>query len=267
MNFIAKSVAALVAMCLTLLMGGAATAAPNPRVDSLLSESGVERPHGPALRVAGATVDVNGVDVRIHGVKRAKVSGSRHRWQAEGVKHYAQRTGDGAQLLSVLESQSSPTDISYEFPGHELQLQPDGSVAVVDPAGDGKLVAYIEKPWAKDASGRSVPTRYEVAGSTLTQHVTATEETQFPVVADPSIVNKWYGQQIRFSSSETRKIGYGAGSCAIVAAWIPEPLISKIVSSACGALALAAGAARAEGNCLAVNVFRTGQYVPWYWNC
>lgn len=268
MKWIVRSVAVAIAMSLAFVASGGTTFAKlSPKGNPVLEQAGVESPNSRPLAVQGGSVDVDGLKVRVVGAGNAKKEGARHRWQEKDLAHIAQRTDDGAQLLSVLESSSSPNAISYDFPGRELQLLPDGAVAVVDPTGDGELVAYIDPPWAKDASGAAVQTHYEVAGSKLIQHVVATDETEYPVVADPSITNKWYGQQIRFSKTETRRIGVGAGACGIVALGIPDATISKIVAAACGSLALAAGAALGEGNCLAVNVWSTGQKFPWYWDC
>mgnify|MGYP001333697932 CR=1 FL=1 len=93
----------------------------------------------------------------------------------------------------------------------------------------------IAPAWAKDANGRPVSTDYEVSGSALVQTVQITEHTRYPVVSDPTLAWKWYGAQIRFSRSETRYISYGATACAVVAAGIPDPTISKIVAISCGA--------------------------------
>ncbi|MGC4154954.1 MAG: hypothetical protein QM628_18190 [Propionicimonas sp.] len=49
-------------------------------------------------------------------------------------------------------------------------------------------VALIEAPWAVDANGRALKTRYELEGDTLVQVIETDESTAFPVVADPGIV-------------------------------------------------------------------------------
>lgn len=267
MRRLAKSVTVLITMGLTVLVGGTAYAAPTESTGSLLSNAGVTRPADKALAVNTNTVNVDGLTVQIHGVGASRIDQKRHIWKTHGIDHVAQRTEHGAQLLSVLTSKDSPRRVSYTFPGQDLQALPDGSVAVVNPAGRGNLVARIEKPWAKDATGATVSTRYEVNGDVLTQVVTPTATTQFPVVADPSVVSKWYGKQVRFSRTETRNISYGATACTIVTGTIPDVTISKIAAAACAALALGAQIALDQGNCLAVNVFYTGNVTPWYWNC
>ena len=97
---------------------------------------------------------------------------------------------DGSvQIVTVLESADAPTDYTYTITGSEgsyLQLQDDGSVALL--SADGDWEGGIAAPWAKDANGDAVETSYGVDGNTLTQHVSTTADTVFPVVADP-----WWG--------------------------------------------------------------------------
>ncbi|MBE6483084.1 MAG: DUF2599 domain-containing protein [Actinomyces ruminicola] len=97
---------------------------------------------------------------------------------------------DGSvQIVTVLESADAPTDYTYTITGSEgsyLQLQDDGSVALLSTDGDWE--GGIAAPWAKDANGDAVETSYSVDGNTLTQHVSTTADTKFPVVADP-----WWG--------------------------------------------------------------------------
>lgn len=113
------------------------------------------------------------------------------------------------------------------------------------------------KPWAKDAYGAHVPIHHEVAGSVLTQVVNLAPATAYPVVADPSMVRKWYGAKVRFSKSETRYIGYGATACTIMTDGIPDPTISKIATASCAALALAATVAQDHGECLLERIRRS----------
>lgn len=46
----------------------------------------------------------------------------------------------------------------------------------------------VAAPWAVDATGQSVPTRYEIEGQALVQVIDFTAATAFPVVADPDII-------------------------------------------------------------------------------
>lgn len=97
-------------------------------------------------------------------------------------------TEGGPQLLSVITSEDAPEEYPYELSlpaAHRLESTPDGGAHVVDEEGRAKVL--FEPAWAQDAAGRSVPTRYEVEGNTLTQIVYhhGVEGIAYPVVADP----------------------------------------------------------------------------------
>lgn len=94
----------------------------------------------------------------------------------------------GVQLLSIIENEDAAETYPYplELPdGHLLESTPDGGAQVVDERGIVKVV--FEPAWARDAAGVSVPTHYEVEGSTLTQVVEhrGASDVSYPVVADP----------------------------------------------------------------------------------
>lgn len=99
-----------------------------------------------------------------------------------------QLTDGSVRTLSVLTGASAPTQQTYrvDMPaGASLRELPEGGVAVVNAAE--YVVAVIAAPWARDASGRSVPTHYEVSGNLLTQ-VTNHAGFNYPVVVDPVIL-------------------------------------------------------------------------------
>lgn len=81
-------------------------------------------------------------------------------------------------------------DDSYSYPvtvpaGNVLATTPDGGAQIVDEEGVVKV--SFEPAWAKDATGKSIPTRYTVSGNVLTQIVDhrETSDVTYPVVADP----------------------------------------------------------------------------------
>lgn len=83
--------------------------------------------------------------------------------------------------VGSLEDLDSLTDQQIE----QLAAIPDErteTIAVTE------TIAEIAAPWAVDANGTPLPTRYTVEGSTLVQTVETTTDTAFPVVADPSWV-------------------------------------------------------------------------------
>jgi hypothetical protein len=96
---------------------------------------------------------------------------------------------DGSLAVhTIIESADSPT--RYEYPldlmaGDTAALDPNGAIVIL--SADGDFQFAIGAPWARDANGANVPTRYELTGNVLTQIVDLTEAFVFPVVADPTI--------------------------------------------------------------------------------
>lgn len=175
--------------------------------------------------------------------------------QVPGVMVYDNNNGSstvpvlrdsGVQINTVIDNADAPK--RYDYPmdfgdGQSLHLNPDGSVTAF--GGDGALVAFVAAPWARDANGNAVPTRYEVQGASLTQVIDFTEASAFPVVADPQF--EWYMAlpTVKTTRAETRQLmGLGAG-----------PTGPGGAAKACGALLKVAGPAgiAAAGLC-AVNV-------------
>lgn len=60
----------------------------------------------------------------------------------------------------------------------------DGTLRLVDASGDPLIT--IDKPWAVDAAGESLPTSLAVEGNSLVQKID-TRGADFPIVADPSL--------------------------------------------------------------------------------
>lgn len=131
------------------------------------------------------------------------------------------------RVITTVTSPESPHEFSYE-------VQSDYSVEVAD---DGTLLVYrfgevrpsdglervdiftVAEPWALDANGSPVDTKYEVEGNTITQVVRPSASTTYPIVADPTW--EWYDAAYGagWNKAETQKLGtYSAAStlCAFV---------------------------------------------------
>ncbi len=109
-----------------------------------------------------------------------------------GAKIVSQAVAPGEGRHSIaIDSYSGSQAYSFDVtgsPDQHLALRSDGSVALVaTDDGVDLQVGSIAKPWAVAADGTPVSTRFDVAGSTLTQSVDPTATTSFPVVADPRI--------------------------------------------------------------------------------
>ncbi len=88
--------------------------------------------------------------------------------------------------LLLIDSQEAPTEYRFENAvpeGHTAELHPDGSVRFFD--ADGNASGGIASPWAIDANGEKVPTRYTLDGTTLIQAIDH-EGAAYPVAADPA---------------------------------------------------------------------------------
>lgn len=96
---------------------------------------------------------------------------------------------DGSVAINtIITEATAPT--RYRYPvsvpdGAALALTDDGGAIVTN--ADGETVGTVDPAWAKDANGEAVPTRFEVAGTTLTQVVDHDSDDAYPVTADP-----WY---------------------------------------------------------------------------
>jgi len=109
----------------------------------------------------------------------------------------------GAQLLSVMQNSSASTSQKYNLTlptGVKLTSQDDGGYVMVDEAGEA--VGRIDAPWAKDATGKDLPTQYTLSGNVLTQ-TTNTAGATFPVVADPK-VSFGIRVYVRYSRAEVK---------------------------------------------------------------
>jgi hypothetical protein len=132
----------------------------------------------------------------------------------KGVDAAVQRTSTGVRMLSVIRSASAPT--TYRYPlrlphGATLQQQSSGVVLIRNAAG--RAVGTVRAPWAIDARGTRVSTRFEVRGRTLVQHVEH-RGAVYPVIADPSIDFGLTSATITLNAKDQRIILSGGGTAA-----------------------------------------------------
>ena len=97
------------------------------------------------------------------------------------------KSDGGIQITTIIREPDAPTRFDYDvsLPSESsMVLDEDGIVQILDSSGE--MQAGFAPAWAKDASGRDVPTHYEVSGDRLAQVVDHdVPGVQYPVVADP----------------------------------------------------------------------------------
>lgn len=164
-----------------------------------------------------------------------------------------QATGDGVRVQTILRNPNAPAEFTYTFDGAVPELNTDGSVALTIPGENGStlLVGEIAAPWAVDANGEPVPTRYRVEGTELVQEVDHHRDAfAYPIVADPSYSIGRY-IYIRYSRAEVKRIApyawtnrfqalfclaipniVGAGACAIAVDQWASSIASAVVNAA-----------------------------------
>jgi len=151
----------------------------------------------------GVTVEVDGQeltiglpDVESAGSAVALTSGAVAYPGDSGVANTVIPIADGVQVLTTIAGATASETFEYalEVPaGAAVKLAGDGSAIVVG-ADDVPLVTTTA-PWAVDANGQSVPTHYEVRGSTLIQVVEHQDAGfAYPIVADPTYTYWWGGK-------------------------------------------------------------------------
>jgi hypothetical protein len=137
------------------------------------NHSGVKVSLGvPAVATSTAEVSTNGVATYTSADSQVSV----------GVRVL----DDGVQMATVVRSSTAGDVFSYPVTlpaGVHMELLGDGGVGFF--TAQGAMVGGLAAPWAKDASGSSIPTHYEIQGGAVLQHVSYDSTTAFPVVADP----------------------------------------------------------------------------------
>lgn len=104
-------------------------------------------------------------------------------------------TNDGVQLLWTIHDgkEIEKLRINADVPDDtEWIKESDGSLALVRHPNNEvtEVLMTSERPWALDATGRSLPTYYDIVDGEIIQYVDTTGAA-FPVVADPNWA--WWG--------------------------------------------------------------------------
>ncbi|MEL3945573.1 MULTISPECIES: DNRLRE domain-containing protein [Streptomyces] len=131
------------------------------------------------------------------GTKGTQVGGNVVYTSSGPVDTVVQPTTDGgSRTLNIIKNSSAPREYETGFvlpAGMKAVTHDDGSVSLysagddnADKAPQKEPAGFFDAPWARDANGKEVPTRYKVVGNKLVQQVDFDANSAFPIVIDPS---------------------------------------------------------------------------------
>ncbi len=136
--------------------------------------------------------------------------------QTDASDFAVQAIPDGVRALVSINDASAPRRYAFPISGDVARIdqQADGSLVLFDPTGNE--LGKIDAPWATDANGNSVPTHFEVNGTTVVQVVDFTSQTAFPVKADPSVHLHWTTFTVELSPLDQVALKNGSYALAVV---------------------------------------------------
>ncbi|MFI8930641.1 hypothetical protein ACIG3E_23555 [Streptomyces sp. NPDC053474] len=159
----------------------------------------------------------------------------------------AQFLKDGVRMMTVINGPQAPTRTQYKLSlpagAHLEEATASYSADQPMPEGDAPMTGYvivsaddtvlggIEAPWATDANGKHVPTRYELDGDNLIQIVDHAGAA-YPVVADPKVSFGWW-VYVRFSRKEVKKVSTRIGAGVAVASAVCNLIPSDKAKAFC----------------------------------
>ena len=195
----------------------------------------------------------------------------------EGVDYVARGVDDGFQIAAVITDPAQHTQ-TYRFPGRYLERLADGQVLVRADGRFGEPIGVIDPPWAVDANGASIPSKFLVDGDTLTQVTSLGSRTAYPVVADPRVRVAWYGYSVDFTKAETKKIAIAGNACTaflgfagVIAtkAGLVATAVVGLLASSCATIGVLSDVAYESGRCISLKLFTIvpGATAPWINKC
>jgi hypothetical protein len=166
---------------------------------------------------------------------------------------FAQRGDESGAGFVVIKDIAAPRVFAFDFTFDgrpaDVVVASDGSAVVMDT--DGQVVNHIAAPWARDADGKQVSTKYSSSGNRLIQHLEFGKTTVFPVVADPQF--SWVGifPVVEFNKAETAfsKTAEGVlAVCSRLSRGTPVGLAACGISAV--QIAVQAAIAHSRGECI-----------------
>lgn len=168
--------------------------------------------------------------------------------------------GDGSVRVQTITHDAPRTGVlnyTYTFEDGVYPFETPDGIVLLQEAGDGLAleVGTVAPAWAVDAEGGSVPTDYIVVGNSLIQTVTPSEETQYPIVADPTYGHSYGVPTVYLTKKETSKAQDADGAnimCGVVALW--NAPVGLLCAANVTSIARAAKKAVNERGCLKIAV-------------
>ncbi|WP_152970202.1 hypothetical protein [Frigoribacterium sp. RIT-PI-h] len=172
-------------------------------------------------------------------------------------------SADGSvQVLTVISSATAPHTFAYPVTLPEnssIALNESGGVSII--LTDGTELSGFDAPWAIDAKGASVPTRFELSGTTLTQVVEPTSSTAYPVVADPRYTNTTY----YWTRSQVEQMWKAMGQVDTFCKYFPLKYIPGLSCQVTDAMKNAITQAHYQGKRISAAFYNCGQNYCSYW--
>lgn len=149
-------------------------------------------------------------------------------FDGDNVELHTWRAENGSAFLAWLVIGSADAATEYRFEravpeGYSASVQPDGSVLFVDAQGDE--AGGIAVPWAFDANGSEVPTRFRLDGDALVQTVDHSG-ADYPVTADPAWLLPLVAVAIRVSVIYGPRVAAAVQGCQRVQC---GPVIGEVI--------------------------------------
>jgi len=205
------------------------------------------------VRAATATVGsgAQAVSFRLPVGRSARVDRVDGRYvvpASDGASLAVAPTVAGAQILVGVDSREAATSYTFDVDapaGFAPWITPDGGVEIAD--AQGRPAVQLAAPWALDARGRRVPTRFELRGGAITQVVDhRAGDFDYPIVADPKIFkcDKYLSICVKFNKKETKsiaaKVKKANSSARALAAFICAKIPHPVIAIGCAGTVLAA---------------------------
>ncbi|WP_271396314.1 hypothetical protein [Neomicrococcus lactis] len=196
-------------------------------------------------------------EVNLGNAKKANDGTIVYKGKGKSADAAVQVLEDGsARIQTIIQAPNQPHEFTYSFDDGFTPMQAeDGSVFVGNFAADGDgSLAKVDTPWARDAKGKAVPTRYEIRGNSLVQVVTPSSDTTYPVVADPRW--KWYAAAYgaKFNKAETNDIANAGSAMAVCGLMWAFPPLAAVCAAFGGSWVANATIARGNKECIFIAV-------------